>query len=112
MTPRGMYRHEFAVQNYTSSVDTYGQATKTWSTLATVLGHIESADGGQLDAVDVTRGKVAYRVALPWIDGVTTKSRLLLRETGKTDRTLEIVGVVDPDLRRMSLEVEATEAIQ
>jgi head-tail adaptor len=111
MVPRGMFRHEMAVQNYTVSVDTYGQGTKTWSTAATVLGHIESADGGPLDSVEVSRGRVAYRIALPWIDGVTTKSRILLRETGKTDRVLEITGVVDPNLRRMYLEIEATEAV-
>jgi len=27
MVPRGMFRHEMAVQNYTVSVDTYGQGT-------------------------------------------------------------------------------------
>lgn len=40
---------------------------------------------------------------------MTIKSRILLRETGKTDRTLELTGVVDPDLRRMELHIEALE---
>lgn len=109
MVPRGMFRHEMAVQNYTASVDTYGQATKTWSTLATVLGHIETADGRTIDAVDINRGQTSYRIILPWIESVTVKSRILLRETGKTDRTLELTGVVDPDLRRIELHCEALE---
>jgi len=109
MTPRGMFRHEMAVQNYTTTVDSYGQGTKSWSTAATVLGYIESADGRSVDAVDVTQGQTAYRIVIPWIDSVTIKSRILLRETGKTDRTLELTGVVDPDLRRMELHIEALE---
>jgi len=109
MTPRGMFRHEMAVQNYTVSVDTFGQGTKTWSTFATVLGYIESTDGRSIDSVDVTRGQSAYRIVLPWVDAVTIKSRILLRETGKADRTLHITGVVDPDLRRIELHIEALE---
>jgi SPP1 family predicted phage head-tail adaptor len=109
MTPRGMFRHEMAVQNYTTTVDSYGQGTKTWTTAATVLGYIENADGRSVDAVDVTQGQTAYRIVIPWIDSVTIKSRILLRETGKTDRTLELTGVVDPDLRRMELHLEALE---
>ena len=62
-----------------------------------------------IDAVDVTQGQTAYRIVIPWIDSVTIKSRILLRETGKTDRTLELTGVVDPDLRRMELHIEALE---
>jgi SPP1 family predicted phage head-tail adaptor len=109
MTPRGMFRHEMAVQNYSTAIDSYGQATKTWTTLATVLGFIENADGRSLETVDVTRGQSAYRIVIPWIDSVTIKSRVLLRETGKADRTLELTGVVDPDLRRMELHLEALE---
>lgn len=109
MTPRGMFRHEMAVQNYTMSVDSYGQGTKTWATLATVLGYIENADGRSIESVDVTRGQSAYRIVIPWIDLVTIKSRILLRETGKSDRTLEVTGVVDPDLKRMELHIEALE---
>lgn len=109
MTPRGMFRHEMAVQNYSMSLDSYGQGTKTWTTAATVLGYIENADGRSVDAVDVTQGQTAYRIVIPWIDSVTIKSRILLRETGKTDRTLELTGVVDPDLRRMELHIEALE---
>ncbi len=109
MIPRGMFRHEMAVQNYTASVDTYGQATKTWSTVATVLGHIESADGRSIDSVDINRGQTAWRLVLPWIDSVTVKSRILLRETGKADRVLEVTGVLDPTLGRMELHCEALE---
>lgn len=109
MTPRGMFRHQMAVQNYTMTVDSYGQGTKTWTTLATVLGYIESADGRTLDSVDVIRGQNAYRVVIPWLESVTIKSRILLTEDGKGDRVLELVGVVDPDLRRMELHIDALE---
>lgn len=109
MTPRGMFRHEMAVQNYTVSVDSYGQGTKTYSTVATVLGYFENADGSSVDSVAVTQGQSAYRIVIPWIDAVTIKSRILLRETGRADRTLELTGVVDPDLRRMELHIEAVE---
>jgi len=109
MTPRGMFRHEMAVQNYSTTIDSYGQGTKTWATAATVLGYIENADGRTIDSVDVMRGQSAYRIVIPWIDSVTIKSRILLKETGKTDRTLELTGVVDPDLRRMELHIEALE---
>jgi head-tail adaptor len=83
MTPRGMFRHQMVVQNYSTTVDAYGQATKTWTTAALVVGFIENADGRSLNTVDVTRGQSAYRIVIPWIDGVTIKSRVLLRETGK-----------------------------
>jgi len=111
MTPRGMFRHQFAVQNYATTVDSYGQATKTWTTAATVLGHIETADPSQLETVDVARGEITYRIALPYVDGVTTKSRLLLQETGKDDRVLELMGVNDVGLRRIELNIEAREVI-
>lgn len=109
MTPRGMFRHEMAVQNYSTTIDSYGQGTKTWTTATTVLGYIENADGRSIDSVDVNRGQSAYRIVIPWIDSVTIKSRILLKETGKSDRTLELTGVVDPDLRRMELHIEALE---
>jgi head-tail adaptor len=111
MTPRGMFRHQFAVQNYATSVDSYGQGTKTWTTAATVLGHIETANPSQLETVDVARGEITYRIVLPWVAGVTTASRLLLQETGQAARTLEVLGVADLDLRRMELEIEAREVI-
>jgi head-tail adaptor len=104
-----MFRHEMAVQNYSTTIDSYGQGTKTWSTAVTVLGYIETADGRTIDSVDVNRGQSAYRIVIPWIDSVTIKSRILLRETGKADRTLELTGVVDPDLQRMELHIEALE---
>jgi head-tail adaptor len=110
MVPRGMFRHEMAVQNYTvASVDAYGQDVKTWNTAATVLGYIESADGRSIDSVDINRGQTAWRLILPWIDSVTVKSRILLRETGKSDRVLQVTGVLDPTLRRMELHCEALE---
>jgi hypothetical protein len=43
---------------------------------------------------------------------VTTKSRLLLQETGKSDRVLEVMGVNDVGLRRIELNIEAREIIQ
>jgi head-tail adaptor len=109
MTPRGMFRHQMAVQNYGVTLDQYGQASKTWSTTVTVLGHVETADGRTIESVDVTRGQTSYRLVLPWVESVTIKSRILLQETGKADRTLEITGVVDPDLRRHELHIEALE---
>jgi len=109
MTPRGMFRHQMAVQNYAVAIDSFGQATKTWSTDVTLLGHIASADGRSIDTVDVTRGQSSFRIVLPYLDSVTTRSRILLQESGEADRTLEITGVVDPDLSRMELHIDALE---
>jgi head-tail adaptor len=108
-----MFRHHFHVQNYTASVDDYGQPTKSWSTLThgQLTGHIESADGSQIDAVDVARGQIRYRVVIPHIGNVTTKSRLLLKEAGKADRIFQVVGVVDTGLRRMQLELDCLETV-
>lgn len=113
MIPRGMFRHNLHVQNYSASVDDYGQPTKTWSlvTNGAVMGHIESADGNQIDALDVARGQVRYRVVIPYVANVTTKSRLLLKETGKADRVLQVVGVVDTGLRRAQLELDCLETV-
>ncbi len=113
MIPRGMFRHHFHVQNYTASVDDYGQPTKSWALVTNggVTGHIESADGSQIDALDVARGQVRYRIVLPFVANLTTKSRLLLKEAGKADRVFQVVGVVDTGLRRMQLELDCLETV-
>jgi SPP1 family predicted phage head-tail adaptor len=104
----GRLRHRVAVQRATDGTDAYGDATPTWTTLATVWASVEPLTGREYFSAAHLQAEVTTRIVLRPIDGVTLtpKDRVLYGA-----RSFDILQVSDVGERGRELQIMAREII-
>jgi SPP1 family predicted phage head-tail adaptor len=101
----GRLRHLVTIQQRSSGLATSGQPNGAWSTVATVWGSVEDLRGDEFTAAQqVPGGKVSVRVRIRYRAGVLRQMRVI-----HGSRTLEIEAPLDPDGRRVLLELMCKE---
>ena len=86
----GALRHYATIQNGTESQSSSGESTLTWSTYQKVWMSIEPASGREFFASDQLNAVMSHKVKTRFIDGVTTKMRILYGT-----RVFEILSIVN-----------------
>lgn len=96
----GTLRHPVTLEQPTQ---TPGNAVVTWSPVATLWAEMRASGGTEASSL-LAEGQ--YRFVTRFRDGVTAQQRL-----GFGARKFNIMSVQDPDGRRESLEIIATELV-
>jgi SPP1 family predicted phage head-tail adaptor len=88
----------------TSTTDSLGGQTTTWSTVATPPAEFRNLNGRESIQAGALQSSMTHRALIRYRSDVTTKMRLRCRST-----TCDITSVRDPDGRRVSLELDLVE---
>lgn len=109
--PSGMLRLSMTAQNPVRTVDTFGQASTSWISVAQIACHIDTARSNEVIDDMGTSTRSDWRILAAWHPSVTNNSRLLYQDNG-TERVFNIRACWDRDQKRRRLEIEATEVTE
>lgn len=104
MIRAGELRDRVGLLAQTNVNDPQWGPTPQWVEVATVWAGVTPVAASEKFAAQGVQSVVSHRVTMRWRADLTSKHRLTYR-----GRTLDIVGVHDPDGRRRELLIEATE---
>jgi head-tail adaptor len=105
-----MMRQMVTVQNPTVTVDSLGQNSEAWLSVAAVPAHIEQMDTSESVDDGGPAIQTTYRMLAAWHPNVSTRSRLLWTDRG-TVRYLNVRSCTDRDQRQRTLEIVAVEVV-
>lgn len=106
----GTLRERVTIQSFTAVQDAHGEPIKTWSNLATnptVWANVGSRASGErfISGGEQVQASVSHTVRIRYREDVTVLMRLIWR----TNRTLQIENVIDPDGRKSDLVLMCSE---
>jgi len=96
----GKLRHRVALQSFSDTADSYGEAIATYTTYATVWGSIEPLSGKELLNAQQQQAEVTIRIKIRYLSTVTEKDRVLFG-----DDVYEITSAINKDKRNEFLEL-------
>jgi SPP1 family predicted phage head-tail adaptor len=107
VTVVGDLRRRVALQAPTDSIDSYGQAIRTWSTYATVWASVISTPGSEPQSALMQSSVTTYTITMRYRTDVLPTHRMIYGEV-----TLNIVGLstvdgVNKHLRITAVQVES-----
>lgn len=107
-TAIGARSERIQIQQRTSTADGIGGQSASWSTLATTWGHVTPLDGRDQEAIEGDQVTVTqnYHINIRYRTGARPSPPMRMLWRGKT---LEIRTVVDDDVRKQRLIVQAAE---
>lgn len=107
----GSLRNVFEVQRRDETVTTTGSSLPSWTTVTTRRGSIETLSARELIAAGQAQMRATMKIRLRWVDGLTSKYRLVQSRNGRTIvYAIEEAQDVDQMHREHLLMVVATEA--
>ena len=96
----GLLRHRVDIQLRNSTLDAFGQAALTWTTLYTIWASIEDISGKELIASMAINTELSTHIYIRYRAGITTANRVLYQGT-----TYNIQAVVDATGRKRELHL-------
>lgn len=96
----GKLDQRLTIQTFTESQTTSGEATLSWSTLATVWGSLHPLKGEEYFSAQKFEAAVTARIRIRYRADITPKMRVLHGST-----VYEIVSVVDAESRGFVTEL-------
>lgn len=100
----GRLRHRVTIQNAVEARNAYGEAIKTWSTVATVYASVEPIRGREMFDAEQVQSEVTHRVRLRYRPGLTSQMRLLFN-----GRMFEIQTVINVNERNREVQLMCKE---
>ncbi len=76
----GKLRHRLAIQEPVETRDDHGGITRTWSTVATVWGSIETLTGRELYEAQQVEARATVRIRIRSYSGLSPLHRLVFTE--------------------------------
>ena len=102
----GLLRHRVDIQQRTGTLDTFGQAVQTWTTLFTVWASIEDISGKELLASMAINSEISTHIYIRYRAGITAANRVLYQGTA-----YNIQAVVDATGRKRELHLMCSKNI-
>lgn len=102
----GKLRHTFTVEKPTDTVDTAGRTLKTWATLATVRGSLNSASVKYLNNAQSNVPLYTHVIGIRHLDTLTNECRFKLGQ-----RVFDVVAIKDDPTVRKSQVITVTEVV-
>lgn len=93
-------RHRVSIQAQSTSVDSYGEPSDTWTTESTVWAMVAPLSGGESQNAEGSTGIVSHRVLMRYNSDVSPKKRLLFGS-----RILGIESVINKNEKDVELEL-------
>ncbi len=102
----GQLRHRVSIQLATGTADTFGEESKTWTTIATVWGAVWPLRGAEREEAHRVIAEVTHRMRVRYNTTLNSEHRFLLGT-----RMFEIGVVINFDERNKELELLVKEAV-
>ena len=102
----GRLRHRVSIQTQSTTLDSYGEPSDSWSTDDTVWAAIEPVSGSERDIGEGLAGIVSHRVIVRYLSGLTPKSRILFGS-----RVLGITSILDQDEKNEYMKLMCKEEV-
>lgn len=77
----GKLNQRVEIQRKTTTVNPAGESVDTWATIKTVWATIRRASGNETIIGEQLKNKDAYAIIIRYYDGLTTKDRLLWKDS-------------------------------
>lgn len=90
----GALRHPIAIETRSTTVDSYGEQSHSWTRFASAFAEVVPLTGRELVNAQSFRPDVTTRIRTRWVPNVTSAMRVAYGS-----RVLEIVGVINVDER-------------
>lgn len=100
----GKLRNPVTIQQPVETPNSYGEPETTWILFAQAWASIEPLQGREYLASAGIRSEVTTRIRMRYVEGVTTKMRVLFG-----DRQFDISAVINVDERGRELHLMAVE---
>lgn len=100
----GELRERVQIQRVTNTRDSMGAIIETWATLATVWAKVEPKSAGEQWRREQIQASADWTVTVRYSETYRPSDRIVWR-----GRTLQIVGVENPDMRRRFAEIACRE---
>lgn len=104
MTVIGDMRKRIELQAPTDSIDSYGQATRTWATYATVFASVIPSGGSESSVADVMQVTQSHTITIRYRSDVAATHRALM-----SGRHFNFTFVRNIDERGRWIEIAAIE---
>lgn len=101
----GKLRHRVTIRRATETVDSYGQAAKTYADLATVYAAVQPLTATELIAANQQQAMVTHKITMRY------RSLLHTDQIIHDSRTFEIGSIINLDERNVTLEVLCKEKV-
>lgn len=105
----GRRRHLITLESRGTTLDSYGDETLTYTTLATAWAEIRMVSGNERFGAMQVQAEVTHRIRFDWTAAaaaLTPKDRITYGS-----RTFDIISAADPTGRQRELEVLAVERV-
>jgi SPP1 family predicted phage head-tail adaptor len=102
----GKLRYRLIIEEMIETIDSMGEADRTWSTLDTVAGSVSPMSGRERIAGGQVMADVTHKVLIRYHPMVSETCRI---HWGA--RLFDIVAAIDPDERHEKLELLCKEAL-
>ena len=106
MVRAGRLKHRVSIQTQSTTLDSYGEATGSWTTDDTVWAAVEPVNGSEKDIGEGMASVVSHRVILRYFSGLTSKSRLLFGS-----RVLGIESIINHEERNEYMKLLCKEVV-
>lgn len=104
----GRLRHRLYLQQSTQTRTASGGYEDGWATIATIWGAVEPLKGREFFENAQVEGDVTHRIVIRSRAEVTTKHRFIHIEK---NRVFNVVSVINPNERDISMEIMAKESV-
>lgn len=100
----GKLRHRLAIQAPTTAMDQYGEAVKTWGTVATVWGSVEPLRMQEYFEAQQTQAKATHKIEVRYLPGLSATYRVVFDA-----RVFEVTAVLNPQERNERVQLLVVE---
>lgn len=106
----GKLRYLVAIEQKTSSKDSFGAAQELWNTVAQVYAGFETLSGQELYAAQKINPDVTHRITIRYRAGILADMRVNWTDTSEgRNRIFDILAPTDPTQGRQMLQLLAIE---
>lgn len=102
----GSLRHKVTLQKKVVTEDELKQQTETWTDIATVWASVEPLSGREYFTAKQVNADISVKITMRYRKDVTPEMRVAFNET-----VYEILSVIDPEERNISLILMCREAV-
>jgi SPP1 family predicted phage head-tail adaptor len=108
----GMYRQRVTLQDLVETIDSYGQAIQTWTTLRTMWAEVRFLRGQELPNIRQTWATATHIISCRWQGSSVQPSPRMRFVLGKDGRVMNILSRQNIEERNRKWEFICEENVQ
>lgn len=107
----GDLRHRVTFQSRSMAADSFGAQSPVWTDVATVSAQISPLSGRELQAAQAINVEISHSIVIRYQEIFAGPKAVAAMRILYGDRIFNIHASIDPDERRKSLQITASEGL-